>query len=238
MTDDAATHHPTLHHRYLEIATDVVGRLAERNADAIGSAAETIADRMARGGRIFTFGAGHSGLVAQDVYYRAGGMKELRCLFDARLTLDFKPVAETSVAEKTEGLLDERLADLHFGAADTVVVISTSGVNAVPVDVARWARDRGGFVVAISGREYAERLAPRHSSQEKLADVADVVFENGSPYGDAVIDVSTEIAIASTSTVAGACLMQALVVATWEAARARGVDVPIYKSGNLPPTTT
>jgi uncharacterized phosphosugar-binding protein len=210
--------------------------LLEKNGDTIERAASEIAGHLAAGGRFLLFGCGHSGLVAQDAFYRAGGLRQAQVIFHPRLTLDHEPVAATSEHEKEEGWIVEALGGLDFGRNDALLVISTSGVNAVPVELARHARERGALVVAITSLAYREALAPRHSSGLQLAECALHVLDNLVPYGDSLVEVEEETHrfMGSAGTAAGALLVQALSIAIWEAGQANGVTLPTYVSGNLP----
>lgn len=217
-------------------AMETMGRLLEANQDSLAISVAEAGNRLASGGRIMTFGAGHSGLVAQDVYYRAGGLKTTECLFEDQLMLDFDPVAQTSVAEKTEGLLDQAIRSAAlFGENDVLVVISTSGVNPVPVDVALAGIEAGSYVIAVTSAEASERLDSRHSSGLRLRDAAHQVLDNLAPYGDTIQKVGDgSEKMGSTSTASGALLLQALTVGAADWALAKGADVGIYVSGNIP----
>ncbi len=217
-------------------ATEILGRLLDVNADTLALAIPETGTRLMNGGRFLTFGAGHSGLVAQDVYYRAGGLKGLECLFEDRLMLDFEPVAQTSVAEKTEGLLDAALQTPGLiGEEDILLVISTSGVNPVPVDVALAGIEAGAHVIAVTSHEASTQLEARHSSGLRLQDAAHQVLNNLAPYGDTLQEVGEGIAkMGSVSTAAGALLLQALTLGAADWAISRGWKPAIYVSGNIP----
>jgi uncharacterized phosphosugar-binding protein len=217
-------------------ATEVLGRLQEVNADTLSLAVPEAGARLMNGGRFLTFGAGHSGLVAQDIYYRAGGLKSTECLFEDRLMLDFEPIEQTSAAEKTEGLLDASLRTPGLiGENDILIVISTSGVNAVPVDVALAGIEAGAHVIAVTSRAASERLEPRHSSGLRLQDSAHQVLDNLAPYGDTLQEVGDGTAkMGSASTAAGALLLQALTLGAADWAIAQGWEPAIYVSGNIP----
>ena len=220
--------------RFLRASLEQLGRLEARNAEALAAAAELGAERLLRGGRYLLFGCGHSGLVAQDAYYRAGGLRAARALFAPPVLLDHDPVAETSAHEKEEGWIVESLKDFALGPDDLLVVISTSGVNAAPVDLALHARAVGAALVVVTSGDYVDRLAPRHSSGKRLADLADQVLDNLVPYGDALVEVEDHRHMGSAGTAAGALLVQALTIGLWEAAARRGESLATYESGNLP----
>lgn len=219
--------------RFFAGALEAAARIEEINADAILVAAREAAARIARGGRLKVFGCGHSALVCQDVFYRAGGLKDVEWLHADRIRLDHAPVEETSTHEKTEGWIAAELAE-RLEPADVVIVVSTSGVNAAPLDVARLARARGCQVIGMRSAAYDPEVPPRHSSGERLADVADHVLDNLSPLGDTLVPVAGDAWMGSASTAIGALLMQALMLAIHEEAAALGVDMPVWVSANVP----
>lgn len=208
---------------------------AAANFMAIASAAERMAERQLIGGRFFGFGCGHSGLVSQDAYYRAGGLKEYTHLFAPLVELSIEPVAQSSVEEKRSGWVDAHLQHIEINENDCVVVISTSGVNAVPVEAALHCQSRGALVVGITSIEASSALDPRHPSGHKLIDIADVVIDNGSPYGDTLVDLGDSgHRMGSASTAVGCIMLQSLCIAVQESAIRAGSPLPTYVSGNVP----
>ena len=221
---------------FFSAALNQINELEEANAEALDTAADAIGSRMAEGGRLLIFGCGHSGLAGQDLYYRAGGLKDAVFVFDDRVTLDHEPVAATSDHEKAPGWADQLIKAQGLGAKDSLIVISTSGVNAGPVDAALAAKDVGAFVVTISSSHYDGELEPRHPSGQRLAEVADVRLDNKSPYGDTLVKIGPEPErrAGSASTAASALLLQALSCEIAGVAAMEGVDLPLYVSGNIP----
>lgn len=219
--------------RYLREAVQAIARLEDVNRESLAAAAAEAAQRVAAGGTIRAFGCGHSGLVCQDIYYRAGGLEEVDWLHAERVRLDHAPVEETSVHEKTEGWIAEEVGT-HLHENDVVIVVSTSGINATPVDVARLARARGCLVIGIRSSAYDAQTPSRHSSGERLAEVADHALDNLSPVGDTLVPVSGGAFMGSASTACGALLLQALMIGIHEEAAALGHEMPVWVSANVP----
>lgn len=205
------------------------------NLTTIALAAVEIAQRLRSGGRFLGFGCGHSGLVSQDSYYRAGGLKGFQHLFAPLVELAIDPVAQSSVEEKRSGWIDTHLEAMDIHSNDCVVIISTSGVNAVPVEAAQHCQARGAFVLAITSVEASTALDARHASGRKLKDLADYVLDNGSPYGDTLVDLGTTgHRMGSASTAVGTILLQSLCIAVQESSIALDSPLPTYVSGNVP----
>ncbi|MEE9391929.1 MAG: sugar isomerase domain-containing protein [Planctomycetota bacterium] len=221
---------------FFTAALEQLSALEGSNAEALDQASEEISSRLSEGGRLFVFGCGHSGLAGQDIYYRAGGLKAAVFLFDSRVTLDHEPVAATSDHEKKPGWANKLVEAKGLGARDSLIVVSTSGVNAAPVDAAKAGRDSGAFVVSISSFAYDEALDSRHPSRQRLREVAHLNLNNLSPYGDTLVKIGPDPQrrAGSASTAASALLLQALTTQIAGVAAIEAVDLPLYVSGNIP----
>ncbi|MCB9833712.1 MAG: sugar isomerase domain-containing protein [Planctomycetes bacterium] len=220
--------------RFMAAGTELPRRLFAVNAEALRATARAIAERLARGGRLFTFGCGHSGLAAQDVYYRAGGLMDLVHLFSPEVELDLVPPERSSLAERRDDWLAERLPEGGFRTDDVLVVVSTSGLNLAPVGMALLARAAGALLVAIGSREASSSAAPRHPSGRRLHELADHQLDNLAPPGDTLVELEDGMRMGSTSTAASALLLQALTVGLRSEALGLGLHLPVYVSGNAP----
>ena len=204
------------------------------NSQTITDLAKKISLRMSKGGRLMAFGCGHSGLVAQDGYYRAGGLMDYQCLFAAATELSQVPVEKSSVEEKRSGWIVKEFSQLDIGELDTVMVISTSGVNAVPIELAIHAKKQGSLVIAMTSVEASKQIPARHDSGQRLFEIADFVLDNCSPYGDALVAVNPNQNMGSASTMVGTMLVQSLEIAIFSAALEMGLQLKTYVSGNIP----
>src|SRR6266508_448529 len=160
--------------RYFESATATLAEVAATQGEALEAAARLVADSVAGGGVLHLFGAGHSQLVALDAFLRAGGLACVNPIVDPALA----PAAGLDVGrvERTPGHAATVLEGEDLRPGEVVVVVSSSGVNPVPVEVALGCRDRGLQVVALTNVEQA--TAARHASGAKLHELADVVVDN------------------------------------------------------------
>ncbi len=220
--------------RFLETCIEVLTRVIDEQTAAIAASAELIVDAIATGHRFFAFGCSHSGLPVQDVYYRAGGLILVNPIIPPGLTLDVRPPTMTSAIERMEGYGRVIFDSVPAQAGDVLVLLSTSGRNPVPIDVAMAARERGLKVIVITSMLYTEAVSTRHASGKKAHEFADVVIDNYSPVGDAVLDVpGLPQRTGSTSGIVGSALMHAIVSQVVEGLVARGITPPIYVSGNL-----
>ncbi|MFE7135658.1 SIS domain-containing protein [Streptomyces sp. NPDC057638] len=225
----------TLAGQFLDAAIGLLGRVRDEEAAQVAAAGEAIADTVAAGGRLFAFGAGHSSLPAQDVVYRAGGLALMNLLpVPGVVGVDVVPATLGSALERVEGLAGAVLDTSPARSGDLLVIISLSGRNALPVEMALNARALGLTVIGVTSVAYAEQTTARNASGTFLKDHCDIVLDSKIAVGDAELtheDIDAPFAPAST--VVTSALMQAMMAAAAENLVARGVQPPLLRSGNV-----
>ena len=209
---------------YLDKIVAALRSIADEGRDAISRAAELVADVIVRDGIVFVFGCGHSHLPALDAFYRAGGLANVSPILDVDLMLH-DGAAKSSRMEKMPGLAAEVFRRYRVTPSDLLVVISASGKNAVPVEMAKAGRAAGVATVAITSSAYRPHGAT-------LADVADVAIDSKVPYGDACVALG-EAKMGGLSTAASCFILNSILIEGARRALARGVTPPIYTSGNV-----
>jgi uncharacterized phosphosugar-binding protein len=225
----------TLAGQYLDAAIGLLQRVRDEEADAITAAGTLLADTVAAGGRLFAFGAGHSSLAAQDVVYRAGGLALMNLLaVPGAVGVDVVPATLGSALERVDGLAGAVLDSSPLRSGDVLVVVSLSGRNALPVEMALGARARGVKVIGVTSVAYATETTSRHASGTFLKDLCDLVVDSKIAVGDAELTLDTVPApFAPASTVVTAALLQAVLATAAGALADRGIEPPLLRSGNV-----
>ncbi|MFJ9867360.1 SIS domain-containing protein [Streptomyces sp. NPDC101165] len=220
---------------FFDAAIGLLQRVREEEAEAIAAAGTLLADTVAAGGRLFAFGAGHSSLAAQDVVYRAGGLALMNLLaVPGVVGVDVTPATLGSALERVDGLASAVLDSSPLRAGDALVIISLSGRNALPVEMALSARTLGVRVIGVTSVAYATQTESRHSSGTFLKDHCDIVLDSKIAVGDAELTLDTIPApFAPASTVVTAALMQAVVATAAATLADRGIEPPLLRSGNV-----
>lgn len=219
--------------RYFEIMQDVVEKVLETQEEAITQAADILTQATKEGGIIHLFGSGHSSLIAEDVFWRAATLANVHAIFESAVA-GINEVTKTSKLEKLEGI-GQVIADYNrIEPPDALICISNSGNNAATVDVAMRAKELGVPVIAITNVSYADQLTTHHSSGKKLKDVADVIIDNCSLYGDAAVSLEgLDQKVGATSTIPVAFIVPALLVQTCENLLTLGIKPDVYYNGHL-----
>lgn len=215
---------------YLDHTLQVARRAAETQLGVVQQAAELISAALGAGGRWWTFGTGHSHMIAEEVYGRAGGLTDVRAVLEPALMLH-EGLLKSSLLERRSGLAADLLEVHPVRRGDVVLIISNSGRNAVPVEFAAGCTERGATVIALTSLAHSQAVESRAPSGQKLYEVADLVIDNCGVAGDAAIDGPVG-AVGPTSTVVGALLVQAVVVETVGRLVAAGRSVQVLNSLN------
>jgi uncharacterized phosphosugar-binding protein len=219
--------------QYLDALTALITRIRTEQASQIRDAARLVADTLAADGLVHTFGTGHSHLLAEEAFFRAGGLVAVSPIRDGRLMMLEGALASTR-AEREHGLARSLLGRHTVSPGDVAIIVSNSGRNAVPIEMALEMRARHAKVVAITSLAQSRLAIPRHASAKRLFELADVILDNGIPEGDALIGVpGIEWPIGPGSTVSGAALINAVLVEAAALAAERGLRVAVLRSANL-----
>ncbi|MFF6803643.1 sugar isomerase domain-containing protein [Streptomyces sp. NPDC012616] len=218
--------------QFFDAAIALLQRARDEEADAVEAAGTLLADTVAGGGRLFAFGAGHSSLAAQDVVYRAGGLALMNLLAVPGVEVTSGPLGST--LERVDGLAGAVLDTSPLRAGDALVVVSLSGRNAMPVEMARRARALGVKVIGVTSVAYASQTGSRNASGTFLKDHCDVVLDSKIAVGDSELTLDTVPApFAPASTVVTSALLQAVMATAAGALAERGIEPPLLRSGNV-----
>ncbi|WP_093800364.1 SIS domain-containing protein [Streptomyces sp. Wb2n-11] len=221
--------------QFFDAAIGLLHRVRDEEAGNIAAAGAAIADTVAAGGRLFAFGAGHSSLAAQDVVYRAGGLALMNLLaVPGTVGVDVTPATLGSALERVDGLAGAVLDSSPAEPGDVLAVVSLSGRNALPVEMAMNAQALGLKVIGVTSLTYARETKSRHVSGTYLKDHCDIVLDSKIAVGDAELTAEgIEAPFAPASTVVTSALMQAVLATAAGDLAERGIEPPLLRSGNV-----
>jgi len=222
-----------LYRHYFRRLYDVIESVIGSQGPKIEIVAGWMADSIAEGGVVHLFGSGHSHLIAEEVFHRAGSLLPLNPILDANLT--FLGSVNATLLERANGYGEVIVDSQDIRAGEVVIVISNSGVNPVPIDVALRAKEKGAKTVAIASVENYRDVPSRHRSGMRLAEVVDLAIDSQVPHGDALLDLPGQRSlVGGVSTAVGVALINGIVVETADVMVRRGIDPPVIPSMNVP----
>ena len=214
--------------QYIADVHRLIDEMVEANTSSLPAVADVIAQSLADDGVLHVFGSGHSSLLAQEIFYRAGGLAPINAMLDVNLTV-FGTSRPTWV-ERLEGYADSIFASYDVRPGEVLLIISNSGVNPVPIDMATGARERGLVPVAMGSASVYADADSRHSTGQSLFELADHVLDTCVPWGDAIAEVG-EVQTGAVSTLLGSALLNMLTI---EIVQRIGPGAPVFVSQNIP----
>ncbi len=219
--------------RYFDAIQTLQNAVFATQRETLINIAALMAECVERGDRILLFGTGHSHMLAEEGHYRAGGLANVVPMLHSGLMLHEGSILSGKL-ERTTGLAQPLFERYEPQPGEMIFIYSNSGVNALPVEMALLARERGLTSIAVCALAYA-RVAPLSSVGQRLFEVTDKVIDNGGEQGDSLIALEgTPWRVGPSSTIVNALIWNALVTETTHVLQARGSHLPIFASSNLP----
>lgn len=218
---------------YYQTAVRLLADIFEHESEAIRTAGGYVADALERDGLLYVFGCGHSHMVGEELFYRAGGLLAVAPIFETSAMLH-EGAVKSSQIERMSGYAPHVLQRYPIGENDVLLAVSTSGLNPFPIEMADEARKQGAKVIVITSMNYADRT-PRTADGRHLHDAGDLVINNHVPAGDAVIPVRGDGTKAGpVSSLASLFIANSLMLTACEILRSRGREPDVFISGNCP----
>lgn len=199
-------------------------------------AAELYANAIANGGLVHLYGNGHSAINVYETFPRIGSFVGFHALIEQSLVnyssvVGLNGLRSNQFLEKLEGLAENILINFDFGPYDVMTCFSSTGINGVVIDMALGAKARGMKVIAVTSVAHQMATESRHSSGKRLCEIADVVIDNCTPPGDAMLDIEgLDYPVCPGSSFAGVTIVQTLNQLAAEKLLERGVKPTVLPS--------
>lgn len=222
--------------RYVNTIQHIIEKILTTQMDAIEQAAEICSDTIINDGLVFCWGGGHSRMSVEEMFPRIGSYPGFYPMVELALTFYTNVVGNDGLEqsffiERADGYADVILNSYEFGKQDSMICFSSTGINGVVIDMALGAKERGLPVIAVTSVEHADSTISRHKSGKKLKDIADVVIDNCTPPGDAVVDIEgLKYKVSPTSTIGAATIVNALKARTAELMMQKGMEPVVLTS--------
>ena len=220
--------------QYIDAVEDTLRRAFETDGGAFRQASDAIASCIEKKHSVYVFGCSHAGILAEEVFYRTGGLAVINPIFFPGFALSTRPITMTSQLERLPGLGKIIIEQNRLADGDVLIIHSVSGRNTVPVEMALEAKKLGVTVIAITNLAYSSAVTSRHESGKRLFEVCPIVIDNCGTVGDAAITMEgLPEPIGPTSTVVGTALLNALVISSVEKLLKKNITPPVFLSANL-----
>ncbi|KRL85903.1 sugar isomerase (SIS) [Lacticaseibacillus pantheris DSM 15945 = JCM 12539 = NBRC 106106] len=221
-------------YRYIDNVEQLISKVANEEKPNIDATINLLTDANLKKHSIYVFGASHAGIIAQEMYYRAGGMLTINAIFGREVMLDRSPITFTSDMERLEGYGTRLANSVNFKPNDVLILHSVSGRNPVIVDLAIAAKKKGVRIVGLTNVSYSKTVTSRHSSGKRLFELADIVIDNHGDVGDASCQLAgAPQKVGPTSTVVGAAILNAIIVEVSQRLVDTTGEAPVFYSANL-----
>lgn len=219
--------------KYLQYVAEILQKTIDTQEEALAQAAELVCESCLANGRFYVFGSGHSHMIAEELYLRAGGLAYVKAILPPELMLHEMPNKSTWL-ERLSGYAEAMLKLHKVDAKDTILIVSNSGRNMVPVEMALGAKKIGAKVIAMTSLAHSTQTSSRHPSGKKLYELADVVLDNGAKKGDASFWIEgLNTPTGPTSNAIGIAMAQALIASVIDKLVKKGHQPPVFQSSNV-----
>lgn len=224
---------------WMSAAREVLDRIESTQMEAIAEVAEMSATAIAAGGMAHLFGTGHSRIPLEEMFPRYGSYPGFHPIAELSMTFHTQVAGangqrQAMFIERVEGLAEAILSNFVYQANDIMIIFSSSGTTAVPIEMAMGAKSRGLPIVAVTAVSHSLAGPSGHPSGTRLLDHADVVIDISIPIGDAAISLDgVETPVGPVSTVANAAVVNEIKVQAAELLAARGALPAVITSASV-----
>jgi len=210
---------------YINTCIEQLQAIHKSSSKDIEEAAQAVALAVMEDQHFFLFGSGHSALIAREAFWRAGGLAPALPI----------PDPMSGDVERLSGFAATLLAHYDLQAGDVIIIVSNSGINHLPIEIALESKTRGLTVIGLTCLNHSQSVQSRHSSGKKLLDIADIIIDTHGVMGDAAVPLpGTDIKVGATSTVIGAAIIEAITSRASEIMQEKGFNPPVVVSVNTP----
>ncbi len=224
---------------WLREASAVLERVSETQGDGIETASAWCAEAIAAGGLVHLFGTGHSRMAVEEMFPRYGSYPGFHPIAELSMTFHTQVVGangqrQAMFIERMPGLAEVILGNFRFAPHDVMMVFSASGLTAVPVEMARGAKERGLRVIAVTSVAQSMSASPDPAAGQRLLEVSDLVLDVCTPHADAMVTIDgLDTPVGPGSTIGAVAIVNAIKVRTAELLVGLGAMPPVITRASV-----
>ncbi len=220
-------------HIFTEKVFELIESIDEFETCNIEKASEVIFQSMKNGGLWHVFSTGHSHMVAEELFYRAGGLAQVNPILEPFL-MQHEGAYRSTKFERLPGIAEIIFDSSDIKKGEPILIVSNSGINSVPIEMADFAKQNGNPVIVLTSLKVSQESVSRDVKGRHLYDMADIIIDNHCPRGDGVINgLENGVKVGAVSTLASSYIAQRLVLSIVERYKKEGLMPPIYLSANV-----
>ncbi|GAA0732664.1 SIS domain-containing protein [Clostridium oceanicum] len=220
--------------RYFDTIKNILDNILKNEKENIDMAAKAMVDSIEKGNALFVFGCSHAGILAEELFYRAGGLALMNPIFNPTMMLNTRPVTLTSKMERLHEFGKIIIDESPLKKGDVILIHSVSGRNSATIDAALRAKEKGAKVIGLTNLNYSKNVSSRHNSGKNLYEICDIVIDNCGDFEDASIKFD-EMGqkVGPTSTAVGATIVNSIIIRVCEIILEKGNKPPVFHSANV-----
>ncbi len=219
---------------YIEKIILMLRKIEMQENQSMDLAAEAAYRSIRDGGLLHVFSTGHSHMIVEEMFFRAGGLLPINPILSNDLMLHEGALTSTKL-ERTPGKAKEVMELAGLKKGDTIIISSNSGINMVPLEAAMFAKSKGLTVICVTSKRVSEELESRHPNNKKLYELSDIVIDNYAPFGDCLLTIpKSEQLTGGASTFGSLFIAQRIVLKIENLFLKDGLAPPVFVSANIP----
>lgn len=216
---------------YYDRVHEILDSIQREQSERIRLAGAWMADTIEKNGLVYVFGCGHSHMIEEELFYRAGGLAAICPIFETS-TMLHDGAKKSSRIERMSGYAPCVIEQYDICEADVLIVSSSSGINPFPIEMAEQAKFRGARVIGITSENYGDRDS-RDARGYHLSDMCDLVINNYVPCGDAVVSLNENLNAGPVSSISSLFIADLMMLACCERLVGDGQEPLVWRSGNV-----
>tara|TARA_B100001121_G_scaffold278724_1_gene269492 strand:+ start:495 stop:1226 length:732 start_codon:yes stop_codon:yes gene_type:complete len=208
----------------------ILKRISKEEGKKFIKCAKIIKNSYIKGGQLFIFGTGHSKLLAEESFHRAGGYAAACPVRSDEINFS-KGTDKATELERTANVAKRALEKYKLSSKDVLMIVSNSGVNHAPVEAALIAKKKKIKTIALTSYKFSKQ-APLSKLNKRLYEICDIYIDNKIPPGDAVVEIN-KMMVGPASSITGAFILNSILVEVANLLKNEKI-FPFYISVNMP----
>ena len=215
--------------KFTKKINEIINKVSNKEKSKIKRIAKYLSLRYLEGNHLYIFGTGHNHCIAEESLHRAGAFAGVTPILDNKTNFS-QGITKASANERNKALAKNILQKYKPRKNDSIIIFSNSGVNQLPIEIAKISKKRGLFVVTVLSMTYAKSITSK--PDKLLSYYSDIYINNHSPIGDTILE-EKNTAVSSSSTIIGIFILNSLWTEMYNYLKQEKL-LPFYKSSNLP----